>query len=76
MKSKWRRYVKVSDDGRYGLARPDALGYSELFRIAPGNDPDFPVGLLSDPDNFEYGIQEAEEESRVLAAAAREEFGF
>lgn len=73
-------YICTSDDGRYGLTEPDDLGYHTLYRIvAPDpSDPeivDFSVGLVSNAENFETAIDAAEEESRVLIAQAREEFG-
>lgn len=34
------------------------------------------VGYVMDRDNFWYAVDEADEETRVLMAQAREEFGF
>jgi hypothetical protein len=78
-------YVKVSEDGKYGLTAPDSNGYSDLYRIV-GDKPadwtdedgpwvDYMIGAVGDPENFETAIDNAEEEMRVLVAQAREEFG-
>lgn len=75
-------YVRTSEDGRYGLAAPgpDDYGYHTLYRIVTP-DPEYPelvdysVGAVSDPENFETAIDEADEEMRCLMAEARAEFG-
>jgi hypothetical protein len=80
-------YIQTSEDGRYGLTGPDEHGYHYLYRIVTDPRPDdwddeihgswgdFSVGAVANPENFYTAIDAAEEETRSLIAAAREEFG-
>jgi hypothetical protein len=62
------RYIKKTQDGRYGLK-----ANGELIRLA-GRD-SFTAGFVMYPANIEIAADAADEEARVLMAQAREEFG-
>jgi hypothetical protein len=68
-----RRYIKRTEDGRYGLTGPDSYGYYTLWRIAGRNT--YEAGAVADPDNIEYAADVADEEMASLLADARAEFG-
>ena len=63
-----RPYTAKTEDGRYGLT---AKG--ELWKLAGKHS--YEVGHVSDPANIETAADAADEESRVLMAQMRREFG-
>lgn len=70
-------------DGKYALRRHPDDGHVLWVDVADTKanrefgvaGTSYVVGHVMDPENFEYAVDEAEEESRVLMAQAREEFG-
>lgn len=65
-------FSAVSEDGRYGADEKH-----QMWKILKDHPQlGYVVGAIHDFDNIEYAAEMADEESRVLAAQAREEFGF
>lgn len=64
-------------DGKYALRRHEGEGHVLWVDITKGEMKgiSYQVGHVMDPENFEYAVDVAEEESRVLMAQAAAEFG-
>ena len=62
-----RECMKVSDCGRYGIPRDSSYpkGGGELWKLGPHG---YMAGYISDPDNIESAVDEAEEEMHFLMA--------
>jgi hypothetical protein len=58
---------QINTSGKYFLYKTEE-GYLELWRGQYGSEWGYRAGYVSDADNFEYAVEVAEEELRVLMA--------
>lgn len=67
-------YLNRSEPGDFD--RVYALREDMVLVANPGTENEFEAGSVWDAENFETACDAADEESRVLMAQARAEFGF